>query len=644
MSSPRTDEEAEFLRAAVLLANAPGERATWVAKQGGGGYSTFRAFLADGSHVDLRAAAPVSALSPTSLVRHAMSASPESGLTRSEARTEIPVLSTGVHNDWIPVSFPAPLRLEPPMPRPDPSAATSQLSSPPLRIRVARWSKQGPKTLVLGREDGIVDFFSFTPPANDTVTGSLAASPPAPPSLVAISSVAGHFPLATLDADFSLRGGSCVTAGADGSLIVWLRKDGVERASTVSGAECRGASWYVARRVACGGSGSAPTTSTSATILAAFPSPIHGARFHPVNDNLVFVARAAKSVWILNASTGLLEASFKDKKRLRAEVTALCTDESGAKIFAGDADGKLFALSHERTDVRVFETRSDTAPDSVVTSANGVTRTRGGLREFARTASLRLSRLPLARPRLTRISRTQLSLLAVAPAPNFLRCGGGGSEDASRRDVTLVPNGVVSATRLPRLAAAAGEPAVVVAHRSGLVRVFALQTTPKNARDRNGSGDRSTSPFGGASIGRWTFVPRFVLALQFAPPPDDLSQFSGDDARRLVALAPATSCHPTATPAMIASTRSGASVSLYDSPSAALAPGPASEAALAEGVRFRHEFPTPEGFANATTAAFDGDGALLVVAYAREGENGGEGEARAWARVERNTSINRRPS
>ena len=95
---------------------------------------------------------------------------------------------------------------------------------------------------------------------------------------------------------------------------------------------------------------------------------------------------------------------------------------------------------------------------------------------------------------------------------------------------------------------------------------------------------------------------------------------------------------------MIASTRSGASVSLYDSPSAALAPGPASEAALAEGVRFRHEFPTPEGFANATTAAFDGDGALLVVAYAREGENGGEGEARAWARVERNTSINRRPS
>ena len=68
------------------------------------------------------------------------------------------------------------------------------------------------------------------------------------------------------------------------------------------------------------------------------------------------------------------------------------------------------------------------------------------------------------------------------------------------------------------------------------------------------------------------------------------------------------------------------------------------EAALAEGVRFRHEFPTPEGFANATTAAFDGDGALLVVAYAREGENGGEGEARAWARVERNTSINRRPS
>ena len=191
---------------------------------------------------------------------------------------------------------------------------------------------------------------------------------------------------------------------------------------------------------------------------------------------------------------------------------------------------------------------------------------------------------------------------------------------------------------------AAGEPAVVVAHRSGLVRVFALQTTPKNARDRNGSGDRSTSPFGGASIGRWTFVPRFVLALQFAPPPDDLSQFSGDDARRLVALAPATSCHPTATPAMIASTRSGASVSLYDSPSAALAPGPASEAALAEGVRFRHEFPTPEGFANATTAAFDGDGALLVVAYAREGENGGEGEARAWARVERNTSINRRPS
>ena len=50
------------------------------------------------------------------------------------------------------------------------------------------------------------------------------------------------------------------------------------------------------------------------------------------------------------------------------------------------------------------------------------------------------------------------------------------------------------------------------------------------------------------------------------------------------------------------------------------------------------------GICECNDGAFDGDGALLVVAYAREGENGGEGEARAWARVERNTSINRRPS
>jgi hypothetical protein len=56
------------------------------------------------------------------------------------------------------------------------------------------------------------------------------------------------------------------------------------------------------RQIACGGG--VGSTSSGGGGTATTAGVVNAVRFHPLNGNLLLVGRAAKSVWLVNASTG----------------------------------------------------------------------------------------------------------------------------------------------------------------------------------------------------------------------------------------------------------------------------------------------------------------------------------------------------
>ncbi|KAM0951743.1 putative transcription factor WD40-like family [Dioscorea sansibarensis] len=64
-------------------------------------------------------------------------------------------------------------------------------------------------------------------------------------------------------------------------------------------------------------------------------------RFHPVNNNLLFVGNANKEISVMNFSTGRVinKAVFEN------ELTAMDNDHTGQLIFSGDAQGCIYTVS-----------------------------------------------------------------------------------------------------------------------------------------------------------------------------------------------------------------------------------------------------------------------------------------------------------
>ena len=331
----------DALRAAAFVENGLGARDGWTSEQGVG-YAAFRAALAAEPRADAHADAPAPAapsdddadedpnfMSPATLVRRAMRGDaspprpPEVEGERDDAsesmseRAATPSSEGGASGARDPRD-----RFVPATVRPVPGASP---------VSVLRWSKQGPKTIAVGREDGTVDLVSCLEGAD---TGADAGADSM--RFETSATLRGHSG-AVLDVDFSLGGDAVVTASTDGDVRLWSRI-GPDRA------------WACARRVPCGGSGRVPSTSASTgAVLAAFPSAARAARFHPSNENLVFVGRDARSVWLINASTGHVAASVSSKTYMRSGITALCVDETGGAVWAGDEDGKVFAISSARS-------------------------------------------------------------------------------------------------------------------------------------------------------------------------------------------------------------------------------------------------------------------------------------------------------
>ncbi|KAL0903592.1 hypothetical protein M5K25_027982 [Dendrobium thyrsiflorum] len=64
-------------------------------------------------------------------------------------------------------------------------------------------------------------------------------------------------------------------------------------------------------------------------------------RFHPVNNNLLFVGNANKEINMINFSTGrVIKKVYFDK-----ELTAMDNDHTGQLIFCGDAQGCIYTVS-----------------------------------------------------------------------------------------------------------------------------------------------------------------------------------------------------------------------------------------------------------------------------------------------------------
>ena len=618
----------DALRAAAFVENGLGARDGWTSEQGVG-YAAFRAALAAEPRADAHADAPAPAapsdddadedpnfMSPATLVRRAMRGDaspprpPEVEGERDDAPESMPERAVPNSSEGGASGARDPRdRFVPATVRPVPGASP---------VSVLRWSKQGPKTIAVGREDGTVDLVSCLEGADAGADADAAAGADSM-RFETSATLRGHSG-AVLDVDFSLGGDAVVTASTDGDVRLWSRI-GPDRA------------WACARRVPCGGSGRVPSTSASTgAVLAAFPSAARAARFHPSNENLVFVGRDARSVWLINASTGHVAASVSSKTYMRSGITALCVDETGGAVWAGDEDGKVFAISSTRSlatmtapakssressaaleshsaalessaaletlpidddssDGRSSEDRTvvrhptvgdlasldaETEPDATVGTPDASVGTPpprlalgDRLRAAARAAA---SRLPL--PRLARASRHRLSIVARVKPPF-----GSGSR-----------GGVRTLRRFAHLRATRG-PAIVAFFRDGTVAVYRAPT--------------------GAALGDLSPVSATVT------PGWPAGGFGGADA--------SPTRNPIAPLLVVAAARGEGAVA-FALPETHGAPA-MRDAALTHGSGFG-----AGGIASAAAVAFDGDGGFVAVGYGAENEPRG-GVLAVWRRV-----------
>ena len=290
----------------------------------------------------------------------------------------------------------------------------SEYSAP----RVARWSrgdarKETPAKLAIGRADGRVDILA-TRETRVFVDGDAGTSDGAFSSRVgyrfdvSCSLVPTRLngdthdvenenaPIA--DVDWSAAGDRLVTACEDGDVRVWSlleaeaeaeapktkQDEELKNATDVSvdedGNETASAeTWRCVRVVACGDRALLSLEGRLADEkidprcddkdegakdegarrnregVARLP-PVVAARFHPLNNNLIFVARRSRSVWVVNASTGYVSArvgsssAVKKNANMPADLSAACVDAVGSFVYVGDIEGRVLALRYTRAD------------------------------------------------------------------------------------------------------------------------------------------------------------------------------------------------------------------------------------------------------------------------------------------------------
>ena len=263
-------------------------------------------------------------------------------------------------------------------------------------------------------------------------------------------------------------------------------------------------------------------------------------------------------MWLINASTGHVAASVSSKTYMRSGITALCVDETGGAVWAGDEDGKVFAISSTR---RLATTTAKSSRESDSIDERSSEDPTGAAAAVARHPTvghrLRAAASRLALPRLTRASRHRLAIVARVKPPF-----GSGSR-----------GGVRTLRRFAYLRATRGA-AVVAFFRDGTVAVY-------------------RAPIG-AALENLTPVSAVVT------PGWPAGGFGGADA--------SPPRNPTA-PLLVVSAARGEGAATFAIPETHGAPA-MRDAALAHGSGFG-----ADGIASAAAVAFDGDGGFVAVGY-----------------------------
>ena len=443
------------------------------------------------------------------------------------------------------------------------------------------------------------------------------------------------------DVDWSAAGDRLVTACEDGDVRVWSlleaeaprdelsKKDGDEDGDETASAE----TWRCSRVVACGdgallslegrladetvdprddekneGAKRADATdsvrwtkkaSSGDREGVARAPPVVAARFHPLNNNLIFVVRRARSVWVVNASTGHVSARVGSSsavkknavKNMPADLSAACVDAVGSFVYAGDTEGRVLALRYTRADANrggrfPFVATRRTARAGVVSARGAVVEREPDSTDLASGSAPRKNPSVGVSP--SQSGEHSIAFAGgAAPPTTFGR--GDGTE-------------ILSLSYAP-FAKAAGGAAVFATFRCGAVRAYkttfeAFSTSA--ATKKNGTS--RTVPFPRRRRGALT-----PTLTAFLPSWPGVSRTLS----RFVAIAPAMD---PASPVECAAAVAGGGAATYALPSVDGAPVNRS-GALAATARDEREKEKPV----AVCAAFDAAGAFLVVGY----EDGG---------------------
>ena len=119
----------------------------------------------------------------------------------------------------------------------------------------------------------------------------------------------------------------------------------------------------VRAEVPCGGLGDVPSTRAAGAVLRD-PSAVALAD-DPSRTISASSDETARSVWLINASTGHVNQLRRVQDVMRSGITALCVDETGGAVWAGDEDGKVFAISSTRRLATTTAASSSRRSDSI---------------------------------------------------------------------------------------------------------------------------------------------------------------------------------------------------------------------------------------------------------------------------------------
>jgi WD40 repeat protein len=352
------------LRAAVLTANGVGGRDRWTTKQGID-YSSFRLALvgAKDGRVRRKEAAPA--------VADTTSASASSTMPVNRAQgTPAPSNATSRQNVFTHATVDAQHRIC------DAPQQTNEASTTGARragVTVAKWSHRSGHherntadstfSVALGRADGVVEILIAslvdTGILNETETDSSNKF-----RLSTVATLVGHVTRIT-SIGWSPNDDRLVTGSSDGEVRLWSAVATGDTGDTAGDTGRVGDTngdttnkWTCARVIRCGEAsescdGSKPPTGTSTKNAV----PVVGVNFHPMNPNVVFVARAARSLSILNASTGLTSANVESPAWMPSRLNTMCLDCVGRNVFCGDTEGRVLVVEYKRADLNQSKRR-----------------------------------------------------------------------------------------------------------------------------------------------------------------------------------------------------------------------------------------------------------------------------------------------